>query len=90
MNEQQQVTEYLVIARIGGAGDPEVWLPGSKIKLSADKAALHLASGNIRVIETTVLSPEPAPTAIIHEPPTETVGLAVAEESPKKAKGKGD
>ena len=88
----EQLYEYLVLYKIGGAGDKEVWHPGSKIRLNAERAAAHLAAGNIRVIETTKLPPEPEPTTVVHEaePATETVGLAVTEESPKRAKGKGD
>ena len=71
MDETQ---EYLVLAQIGGAGDPEIWQPGSKIWLTAEAATAHLASANVREIETTrplVVEPE----AIVYtaedpEPPT--------------------
>ena len=48
MEERQ---EYLVLAQIGGAGDPEVWQPGSKIWLTDKAAAAHLASANICKID---------------------------------------
>jgi len=50
MEERQ---EYLVLTQIGGAGDPEIWQPGSKIWLTAKGAAAHLASANVCAIETT-------------------------------------
>lgn len=89
-----QETEYLVVSKIGGAGDKEVWMPGSIIKMTPERAAIYLETGTIRVIETTVVPPPPEPTTIIHEAsetvaPVATVGLAVAEE-PTKRKGKGD
>lgn len=71
MDETQ---EYLVLAQIGGAGDPEIWRPGSKIWLTAQAATAHLAAANVREIETTKpLVAEPS--AIIYtaeepEPPT--------------------
>ena len=50
MEERQ---EYLVLAQIGGAGDPEIWQPGSRIWLTAKGAAAHLASANVCATETT-------------------------------------
>lgn len=59
--------EYLVLTKIGGAGDPEVWLPGSKILLDDARASVHLAAGNITPLDNTVL-PQllPAPEQVVH------------------------
>lgn len=60
--------EYLVLIQIGGAGDPEVWRPGSKILLSDEQARAHLAAGNVAPLEQTT-PPQllPAPVEVIHE-----------------------
>ena len=60
--------EYLVLYKIGGMGDPQVWLPGSKIRLNAETARLYLAAGLVREIETSKPLPQPEPTTIVHEP----------------------
>jgi hypothetical protein len=80
----EQLYEYLVLYKIGGQGDPEVWHPGSKIKLTADRAAAYLAAGLVREIETSTPLPQPEATTVVHvaEP-------AVVAEAPKR-KGKGD
>lgn len=70
--------EYLVLYQIGGAGDPEIWRAGSGIWLEDDKAAVHLAAGNIAPINKTVAPEAPAPDVVIHE----TVG----EDAPKTKK----
>lgn len=49
----EETQEYLVLVQIGGAGDPEIWQPGSKIRLGPVAAAAHLAANNVRAIETT-------------------------------------
>ena len=54
--------EYLVLVPI--ASDTEVWRPGSKIKLDDVRAALHLAAGNVRVLENT-MPPAPAESIVI-------------------------
>lgn len=59
--------EYLVLYKIGGMGDPQVWLPGSKIRLNAETARLYLAAGLVREIETSKPLPQPESTTIIHE-----------------------
>lgn len=61
--------EYLVLVKIGGAGDPEVWQPGSKILLDEERAKAHLLAGNVRPLEQTT-PPQllPAPVEVIHEP----------------------
>lgn len=71
--------EYLVLYQIGGAGDPEIWRAGSGIWLEDDKAAVHLAAGNIVPINKTVVPAAPAPDVVIHE----TVG-----DEPPTPKGK--
>lgn len=59
--------EYLVRVQIGGAGDPEVWTPGSRIMLTDEQAIPHLQHGNIEAInETQAPATEPASTQIIH------------------------
>lgn len=65
MTEEQY--EYLVLYKIGGAGDPQVWLPGSKIKLNAERAKLYLDAGLVREIETSKPLPQPESTTIVHE-----------------------
>ena len=81
MDETQ---EYLVLAQIGGAGDPEIWRPGSKIWLTAEAATAHLASANVREIETTKpLVVEPSAiiyTAEVPEPPNRRRRVKVADE----------
>lgn len=63
--------EYLVLVRIGGAGDPEIWLPGSKITLDDNRARAHLAAGNVRPLDATIPPAAPAPVEIVHEPEQE-------------------
>jgi len=59
--------EYLVRVKIGGAGDPEVWLPGSRILLTDDEAIPHLQNGNIEAInETQAPVIEPVSTQTVH------------------------
>ncbi len=60
------MTEYLVIARIGGSGDPEIYLPGSKIKLANDVAPKFLEAGLVRAIESTAPLPAPEQTTTVH------------------------
>ena len=72
----EETQEYLVLVQIGGAGDPEIWQPGSKIRLAPVAAAAHLAANNVRAIETTgPLTKPPGPTVIVH----------MAEPSPEPA-----
>ena len=54
----EQQYEYLVLYQIGGSGDAEIWYPGSKIQLSAERAAIYLAAGLVRAIETTLELPQ--------------------------------
>ena len=63
----EELSEYLVLYQIGGAGDPEVWRPGSKIMLTPEKATAYLAAGLVRAIETTKPLPEPEPVTVVHE-----------------------
>lgn len=58
--------EYLVLVRIGGAGDPEVWLPGAKILLDDARATAHLAAGNIAPLDHTTPPQLPAPEQVVH------------------------
>ena len=59
--------EYRVVVQIGGAGDPEVYLPGSSILLDDARAAAHLAAGNIAPLDHTDV-PTTAPTVqIVHD-----------------------
>lgn len=58
--------EYLVLCQIGGAGDPEIWKPGSRIWLDDLRAALHLAAGNVAPLGATQPPQPPQPTAIVH------------------------
>lgn len=60
--------KYLVLVKIGGAGDPEVWLPGSEILLDEYRARIHLAAGNVRPLDQTVPPAAPAPDQVVHEP----------------------
>ena len=69
--------EYLVLYKIGGAGDPQVWLPGSMIKLNAERAKLYLAAGLVREIETSKPLPQPESTTIVHEAPVAIEQVAV-------------
>lgn len=59
--------EYLVRVQIGGAGDPEIWVPGSRIMLTDEQAIPHLQNGNIEPInETQAPATEPVSTQIVH------------------------
>jgi hypothetical protein len=59
--------EYLVLVRIGGAGDKEMWLPGSRIMLSGDRAMAHLAAGNVLAINDTVPPVPATDDVVVHE-----------------------
>ena len=59
---------YIALVQIGGSGDKEIWRPGTLIELDDDKAALHLAAGNVAAINDTVPPKPPASDTIIHEP----------------------
>lgn len=66
--------EYLVLVRIGGAGDKEIWLPGSRIMLSGERAMAHLAAGNVMAINDTVPPVPATDDMVVHGPvdgPTE-------------------
>lgn len=63
--------EYLVLVRIGGPGDKEMWLPGSRIMLSGDRAMAHLAAGNVRAINDTI-PPAPATDDMVVHGPIDT------------------
>lgn len=75
-------SKYLVLYQIGGAGDKEVWRPGSFIELTDEAAPKYIEAGLVRAIE---ISNPPAvivSDVVVHE---------AVEEAPKtKAKGKGD
>ena len=73
----EETQEYLVLIQIGGAGDPEVWQPGSKIRLGAVAAGLHLAANNVRAIETTGPLPKPSASPVIVHKPEESVAPKV-------------
>jgi hypothetical protein len=57
--------KYLVLIRM--ASDTEVWLPGSMIELDEVKSAIHLAAGNVALLEGTT-PPPVTPPVIVHEP----------------------
>lgn len=62
---------YVVLVQLGGAGDKEMWRPGSIVELDEATAALHLRAGNVASIEVTVVPEEKPNVAIpevIHEP----------------------
>lgn len=74
--------EYLVRVQIGGAGDPEIWLPGSRIMLTDEQAIPHLQHGNIEAInETQAPAIEPVSTQTIH---TAEAPAPIADAKPKK------
>ena len=79
MEERQ---EYLVLAQIGGAGDPEIWQPGSKIWLTAKGAAAHLASANVCATETT--QPFSVESETVPTEPEATVYTAEEPEPPTR------
>lgn len=58
---------YLVLLQIGGSGDPEIWLPGSYIELSDEKARLHLAAGSIAPFNPTDVPEEPISQVVVHQ-----------------------
>ncbi len=68
MSEQvaERTQLYVALRRIGGDG--EVWLPGSLIALTDEKARILLEKGAVAPHIDTA-APEPAPAAIVvHEP----------------------
>ena len=80
-SERPAAQEYIVIVKIGGSGDPEVWMPGARISLDDEMARLHLGAGNVRPLETTDVPPEPtASTQVVHD---------AANTAPKTNKRKG-
>jgi len=71
-----ETKEYLVLVQIGGAGDKEVWKPGSRIMLTDERALPHLLNHNIQAINATV---PPATT------PSSTQTIHTADEAPAPA-----
>lgn len=71
MTNNAQMQEYLVLRKIGGAGDPQMWLPGSKILLDDVAAAAHLRAGNIAPLDHTQPPVEKKPAMTVHRPESE-------------------
>lgn len=67
-----ELHEFLVLYKIGGAGDPETWLPGSTIRLDAERARLYLDAGLVCAIETTKPLPKVEPVTVEHKPEPES------------------
>lgn len=57
---------YVALRRIGGDG--EVWLPGSLIALTDEKARILLEKGAVGPHVETVAPPPEAPVIVVHEP----------------------
>ena len=66
MSEKGPKTQwYVALRRIGGDG--EVWLPGSLIELTDEKARILMEKGAVAPhVETVAPEPEP-PAIVVHE-----------------------
>lgn len=57
---------YVVLHTL--ASDTDRWYPGSIIELTDERAAIHLAAGNVAPIEGTQPPVEEPPDVIVHTP----------------------
>ena len=60
-------SKYLVLYQIGGAGDKEVWRPGSMIELDQNKASIYLEAGLVRAIEVSTPPAAPVSDVVVHD-----------------------
>lgn len=58
---------YIVLPGVVIAGDAERWLPGSLIELDDERAAVHLAAGNVAPLDGTTPPAAPEPAVVTHE-----------------------
>jgi hypothetical protein len=75
-------SNYLVLYQIGGAGDKQIWRPGSFIELTDEAAPKYIEAGLVRAIEVSNPPVETKSDVVVHE---------AVEEAPKTkaTKGKG-
>lgn len=63
--------DYICLVTISSLDGNERWTPGSKIALTDEAAAIHLAAGNVAPLENTnPPSTDVGPALVIHTPET--------------------
>lgn len=72
-------SNYLVLYQIGGAGDKQIWRPGSFIELTDEVAPKYIEAGLVRAIEVSNPPAETKSDVVVHE---------AAEEPDTKPKAK--
>lgn len=59
--------KYIVLPGVVIASDTERWPAGSLIELDDERAAVHVAAGNVAALDGTVAPAPPEPAVLTHE-----------------------
>ena len=66
--EEPVTQQYVVLVPISSLDGNTRWLPGSKIELDDERAAIHLAKGNVAPLDNTVPPvADVGPALVVHE-----------------------
>lgn len=67
--EAPATQQYVVLVPISSLDGNTRWMPGSMIELDDERAAIHLAKGNVAPLDNTVPPVvDVGPALIVHEP----------------------
>jgi hypothetical protein len=67
--EEPVKQQYVVLVPISSVDGKTRWMPGSLIELDDERAAIHLAKGNVAPLDNTVPPVvDVGPALVVHEP----------------------